>query len=237
MHAELGEHVAHVRLDRLRADVELLRDALVAHALGKQLEDLSLALGQRLEQRQCVPPRLPLARDLVQQPSEGGRVDEHLSLGGGFRGREDLVGGLVLAEEPRGAGLDGIDEQTLVVVRRHDHDLRRRRRLLDSPGRLDPVDASLEDDVHEHDVGVVLAADLDGLLGGVDRRGDEPKLRVALHDHRERVRQDLVVVADDQRARLRSLFGHGLSPPTAAKPAGWYRPVPRPRCPIGHRAR
>jgi hypothetical protein len=44
-------------------------------------------------------------------------------------------------------------------------------------------------------------AELDGAVGRLDGRRDEPELSVALDHHRERVGEDLVVVADQQGDR------------------------------------
>ena len=118
-----------------------------------------------------------------------------------------------LPEEARGARLDRFHEQAILVVRRHDHDLRGRRDLLDPAGGLDPRHPALEDDVHQHDVGQVLGGELDRRLGIVDGRRHELEIVVESDDGRERVRQDLVVVADQER-------GHGtpaIQPSTGSR--------------------
>ena len=48
-HAELGEQVAHVGLDRLLRDAEFQGDPLVGVAEGDQLKDLALAAGELLD--------------------------------------------------------------------------------------------------------------------------------------------------------------------------------------------
>src|SRR2546425_529227 len=53
--AELEEDVAHVRLDGLRAEEELLADALVRVSLCDQREHLALALRQLVEQALLAP--------------------------------------------------------------------------------------------------------------------------------------------------------------------------------------
>ena len=56
--------------------------------------------------------------------------------------------------------------------------------------------AALEHDVHQHDVGQQLAADLDRALGVVHGVGDHRERAVEADDGRQRIGEDLVVVAD-----------------------------------------
>ena len=83
----LPEDVPHVGLHRLRADEQLLRDVLVAHALREQPEDLPLALGEVAEELQRVALLLALTGDLGEQPGQRLRVDQHLAVGRRLRRR------------------------------------------------------------------------------------------------------------------------------------------------------
>ena len=117
-------------LDGLGADEELLGDALVAHALGEQLEDLAFAVGEVVEQHRrlawasrsratCASRRVSVAGSIETSPSAAA-----------FAARQDLLGGLALAEEAGRAGLDRLHQQAILVVRGDDRDLRRGRDLL-----------------------------------------------------------------------------------------------------------
>ena len=187
-------------LDGLRADEQLRGDVVVALSLRKQLQDLALSLGEVVEQRHGVALLLAFARDLGEQSRQRRRIDQHLAVRGGLRRAQDLIRGEVLRQEPRGAGLDGLDHQAILVVRRHHDDLGRGGALLDPARGLDARHLrALEHDVHQHHVGQLLGCEDDAFLGRVDRRADEAQRRVDADDHRQRVGQNLVVVADQQR--------------------------------------
>src|SRR5581483_10944348 len=66
-HAELGQHVPDVVLDRLLGDPELERDSLVRPALRDQPQHLALAVGELIQPRRPAPP-LTRARQHVDQP-------------------------------------------------------------------------------------------------------------------------------------------------------------------------
>src|SRR5687767_6110077 len=80
--AELAEHVANVRLDRLRADEEGAGDPFVPLALGEEAKDLPLPVRELREQGPHLALLLALLRDLVQQTRERGGLDQDLALGG-----------------------------------------------------------------------------------------------------------------------------------------------------------
>ena len=102
-------------------------------------------------------------------------------------------------------------------MRRDDHDLRRRRDLLDLARRLDPRHPALEHDVHQDHVGEVLGGQLDRRLRIVDGRGDHLQSVVEPDDRRQGVREDLVVIADQQRRH------RAPTSPLHRKPNGEHR--------------
>src|SRR4051794_29351175 len=86
--AELAEDVRHVRSSGSLRDEELRPDLLVAHALPEQPEDVSFAIGQRLDQ--VVRGRL-LRPESLGEESRDGRIEVDLARVGGPDCRSDLL--------------------------------------------------------------------------------------------------------------------------------------------------
>src|SRR6266536_756858 len=74
VHAELGKHVAHVRLDRLLRKVQALRDSLVRKTAPDQLEHLALARRQPVERLVLVA-----RRERLDEPRGDDGVEQRLA--------------------------------------------------------------------------------------------------------------------------------------------------------------
>src|SRR5918992_1090825 len=101
---ELGEDVPDVALHRLLTDEEPGGDVRVGHAVGEQLQDLALALGQHL---------LPLARE--QRGHEGG-IDVALSARHLLDRAEERLVRRLLEDVALRAGLEPATEQAALAV-------------------------------------------------------------------------------------------------------------------------
>src|SRR5690554_2747956 len=115
LQSQLGEHVRDVRFHGGFADAQLLSHALVAGAHGHQLQDLQLALGERL-------PHLGRP-DLAHQSLLRARIQAHLAPGRGAHGLEQLVGPRLLQHVAAGAGLHHVDDQAVLQHAREGHHL------------------------------------------------------------------------------------------------------------------
>ena len=115
-----------MRLHRLVAQDEALRDLVVREALGEQAEDLLLA---RRERRQLVGPELAARaepRELGDQaPRDRGR-EERVARGDDPDGVEERLGADVLEQEAAGARLQRVVDVLVEVERREDEDPRSR---------------------------------------------------------------------------------------------------------------
>jgi hypothetical protein len=121
---QLLEDVAHVVLDRVLRDVELAGDLAVAHALGHELEDLELAVGEPGVGTEWRSSAF-LAR-LVNSLSSLEAIDgRDEALAGHHRtdGVGDLLDGDLLEQVAGGAGLDGLVEVVLLVAHGEHEDL------------------------------------------------------------------------------------------------------------------
>jgi hypothetical protein len=181
-------------------DLTVASDTTRAAAISAlESPSLVLALGQQVEivggpgYRGGKPPR-----DLVEELT-GHRGREHRVSGrhGSYRG-DDLLGRGVLEEKAAGAGTQRLEDVLVEPKRGQDqHALSR-----EPPGGFDAVD-SRHPDVHQHDVGCVLAGGSDGLLavaclgddldvaGGLEH-GFEPRPhhRLIVRDHHTELRHD-----------------------------------------------
>src|SRR4029450_571588 len=135
---QLLEDVADVVLDGVLGDVELFGDVAVVVALGAQLEDLHLALGEpRGGDLLLLVGALDHGRELIEELGGHGGRDQRLALGD----RADRVGDLLdrdlLEQVAVGAGLDGVVQVGFLVGDGQHQDLGVRDEVLDGLGRLD----------------------------------------------------------------------------------------------------
>src|SRR5690554_5315818 len=145
LQAQLGEHVRDVRFDGGFADAELLGHALVAGAHGHQLQDLELALGERL---------LDLGRpDLAHQALLRPRIEAYLAPGGGAHGLEQFVGPRLLQHVAAGAGLHHVDDQAVLEHAGEGHHLHVGMVAADGARGVHPVHDGHKE-VHHHHVGL-----------------------------------------------------------------------------------
>ena len=139
------------------------RDQLVGEPSRDECEHLALAHRERVERRGC--------DTRAQQRAAGPRIERRLSSGGGPHGLRELVRFGVLQQVPDSACVQR-SEDLLTVGEGREHDDGDLGLLFGDPtGGLDSVEhGHLE--IHEDDVGPLLAADAHGLLS-VGRRSDE----------------------------------------------------------------
>jgi hypothetical protein len=144
------------------ADGQCLGDFAVAQAVGGQPGDLSFALGQ-LGQDFGVDLAVGRALDEPgdQAAGQAGR-QQRLAAGDDSDAVQELAGIGVLDQEPAGAGVQGVDDVFVMVERgEYQHvDVGEVGCFGDAAGGLEPVDVR-HADVHEHDVGLGLADQVD----------------------------------------------------------------------------
>ena len=116
VHAELGEHVRHVVLDRLLGEEHLGGDLTVREAVGEEGEDALLLRAERGEARIL---RRGVAEPL-DDPRRGERIEQRLTLGHTPDPVDERGAVDVLQHVPGRARHDGV-EQRLVVVERGEH--------------------------------------------------------------------------------------------------------------------
>src|SRR6185369_9793738 len=117
--AELLRDALLVRLDRLRADEQLLTDLGRREAAGDVDQHVALTLGERLVLRPLVGV-LAAPRDLPRQGARGARLHVAVPRGDGAHGIGELAVGRVLHEIARRAGLEEVDEELVLRVHRED---------------------------------------------------------------------------------------------------------------------
>jgi hypothetical protein len=153
---ELEDGALGVGLHGLGGEADAPRHLLRVEALGEQLQDLPLALGER-----GVRP------DLGHE--EGGRqrrVHERLARHHRADGAQQVLGRGALHHIAAGARGDGVGEQALVAIGGEHDRLHLGARLGDPLDGGDAVDAR-QADVHDHDLGTQPADRLDHLLAGL----------------------------------------------------------------------
>ena len=175
-HAQLGQEVGDVVLDRLLGEEQLRSDLPVGLAVGDQGQDLPLSVGQLVD---VVGVGL-VASDAVDDPACRGRVDERPSVRHGANGADQLVAVDLLEQVPRRAGQDGLGQRLLVGERR-EHET----------GHVGLGGADLAADLHTVAVGEAYIEDGDV---GADELGDGRGV-----DRRPRVADDLDVVLGFQQ--------------------------------------
>src|ERR671915_126681 len=126
---ELGEDVPDVALHRLLTDEEPGGDVRVGHAVGEQLQDLALALGQHL---------LPLARE--ESRHEGG-VHVALPTGHLLDGAEERLMRRFLEDVSLGTRFQAAAEQAALAVGREDEHRGLRQPLAQDLCSLEPIHA------------------------------------------------------------------------------------------------
>ena len=193
--AELGEHVAHMRLDRGFAHVEQSGDVGVAVS-GRQLsKDVELPLGEAGELSHEQGVRLGGRGECLDHPSCHGRSEAAVSGGDDSDGLDQLLGCRVLEQKTRGAGAQG-SEDVLVEVERGEHDgPGRQPGRGDEPGGGDAVHAR-HPNVHECHVRAVLPDRRDRLLS-VASLGDDADVMVLLEQGPDPGSDHRLIIGDD----------------------------------------
>jgi len=191
-----------VGLHGLLADREAGGDLGVGEALGDEAQHAGLAGGERIQGREA-SGRWGWAApgELGDEPAGDGRRDQ------GVAGRhdphrvEELLGGDVLEQEPAGAGVEGVVDVLVEIERREHQDPRPAvgRRFYDPAGGFDPVEVG-HPDVHDHDVGIALAAE-SHRRGPVDGEPDDVEVVLGGEDRAEGGAHDVLVVGDDDADR------------------------------------
>src|SRR3954451_17584760 len=198
---QLLEDVAHVVLDRVLRDVELVGDLTVREPLGHELEHLELAVGQLRRRDLLLLVGAAGERvELLDELRGHRRADQRLALHHGADRVGDLLDGDLLQQVAGGAGLDRLVEIVLLVGDGQHEDLHRRHRLGQPPGGLDAADPG-HADVHQQDVGSELLGLGDGVLA-VLRLADDVDAVLELQDLDETPPEEGVIVDDQDADRL-----------------------------------
>jgi hypothetical protein len=215
---ELAQHVVHVTLDRVRRDVEPLRDLLVAQPGGDQILDLLLALGQaddaargRRADAGCPAVGCGAARHDRGRRQIGSARDAADRF-------DDVLRARVLHDEAVGAA---VDELVHVLLRGHEvhHDrFRVGRRGFEIREERVAV-AVAERGVEQHDLRFRLAQHLRRGVRVVGAR-DDVDIAVRAEQTREPVAHQAVVF-DDQHANARS--GYRRRARAALRPTAIHR--------------
>ncbi len=193
---QLLQDVAHVVLDGVLGDEQLLGDVAVVHPLGDQRQDLHLAVGQpRGGHLLLLLVLLGHQRELVEQLGGHRGGDQGLAGVHAPDGVGDLVDGDLLQQVPRRPGLDRVVEVLLLIGDRQHEDLGGGDLVLDRLGRLDAGGAG-HPHVHQHQVGDVLLGEGDDLLAVVGL-GHDVDVGLGFEDHEQAPAEQRVVVGDD----------------------------------------
>ena len=192
---EFGQDAGDVALDRGGPDVERVGDLGVAGSCAELGEDLTFAVGERVEPSAgggVGGERLGEASD--ETPGDGG-VEQRASAGDGAHSGGEFFWWDVLEHEATGAGLEGPVHVLVGVEGGQDDDLEGPVGLFeDGCGGCKAVHFR-HADVHQHDVGSVLADGVDG-LEAVARFGDDIDVGLVLEDHRKAATHEGLVVDD-----------------------------------------
>ncbi|SNQ45832.1 hypothetical protein FRACA_1140006 [Frankia canadensis] len=212
MELELLQDVANVVLHRVLADVQLLGDVAVVHALGDEPQHLHLPVGEP-GRGQLRPVVLVLdhGRELAEELRRHGRADQALPAVDRPDVRGDLVDRDLLQQVAHRPRLDRVVEVGLLVTDRQHHDLRARHRFLDGAGRVDSA-APRHPHVHEHNVrGHLLRHG--HCLGTIRGLADDLDVNLLAEHHLQPATEQCVVVDDEHpdRIRLRRRRQHLLS--------------------------
>ena len=158
------------------ADEELLPDLGIGEAGRDQAQDLELARRQLVERRRRVGAGD--ARELLDHAFRDSGGEEGVAGGDGADRGEQLLGWLVLEDEPAGTGPQRLVDVFVEIERRQDEDPRRAVGREDAPRCLEPVElrhADVHQDharvepgrlLHRLEAGARLRHDLDVLLAG-----------------------------------------------------------------------
>ena len=191
-HAELGEDVRAVALDRLLAQHELAGDLARRPRLGDELDDLHLARGERVVGR-----RLAAAGaldEVAHQRAHGARVQERLAAHRGPAGLDQVAVGDALEHVARRARAQRLEQVLLVVVHGEDQHAQAVAAVRELARGLQPGHARHRD-VQDGEVDVVLQAALDGLGAVADLRHDA-QVGLAFEDETQAAADDRVVVGE-----------------------------------------
>jgi hypothetical protein len=198
---ELLQDVADVVLHRVLGDEQLLGDVAVRHPPGDQPQHLHLAVGQpRDGQLLSLLGPLDHRPELGQQLAGHRRRDERLTPRNGPDAGGDLLARHVLEQVAVRAGPHGLVEVGLLVGDGQDHDLGRRRDVLDRRTRLD-ARAPGHPDVHQDDVRQELLGPPDR-LGTVTGLTDDLDAGFLVQHHLQAASVQRVVVSDQHADRV-----------------------------------
>src|SRR3954454_17885852 len=193
---QLLEDVAHVVLDRVLRDVELVGDLTVREALSHELEHLELAVGQLRRRDLLLLVGAAGERvELLDELRGHRRADQRLALHHGADRVGDLLDGDLLQQVAGGAGLDRLVEIVLLVGDGQHEDLHRRHRLGQPAGGLDAADAR-HAHIHEQHVRRVQLGLGDGVLAVLGLADDLDAL-LELEDLDQASSEEGVVIDDE----------------------------------------
>jgi hypothetical protein len=212
VHAQFRQDIVRVRPHSPRADDKASRDGVIAATLRHQAKNLSLSISQSDQPCAGVSGCLPRGRQLRQQRRQLRRVDQELSGCRGTHSRNQVVRRSIFVHEASCSGLDRLDHHRAARMPGHHDDASAWCDSLDPSGGLDPVNVTVDVDIHQDDVWLLGAAHLDGRAPVVDGVGDKLDVRLNAEDAHQGVGEQSMIVADSEPDPL----GH---PDSALTPA------------------
>ena len=198
-HTQLRQQVGHVVLDRFLGEEHPLADLPVREALGDQVEDLALLLGETGEL-----VLLRLRPKPFQHPSGHRRVEERLAPRDPPDSIEEIGSLHLLEDVARGAGHDGAEEGFVVGVAGEHEALDLRVARPDLAAHLDAA-AVGQPDVEDSDLRLCCRYAGERLLGGTGLT-DDRQVALGLEQFPQSPSHDLVIVEEEHSD---DVLGHG----------------------------
>ena len=192
---EFLEDVGDVGLHGRLADEERPGDLAVGESAGDEPEDLEFAVAELGERRGGAGGRWRSADELLDEPTGDRGGEEGISCCDDPDGVGELLGTDVLDEEAAGARLHGLVDVLVEVEGREDEDVGGALVVQEPARGLQAVELG-HADVHEHDVGLVLA-DARERLSAVGGLGDDLDVLLGVEDHAEAAAHECLVVGDE----------------------------------------
>jgi hypothetical protein len=111
---------------RVHRDEQVTGDRGAVAALGQQLEDLALALGEQGQPLACLVDLARASLERLDHPGEQARRDAGLALGHADDRRHEVLHRVVGRHEPCGAVAEALDDELLVLLVEQEQDPRGR---------------------------------------------------------------------------------------------------------------
>ena len=194
-HAELAKDALDVRADGLDRQHERVGDVVGRALLAEQVEDLPLARRERAADRAHARAVLAHAAHPFDQAHRQRARDDGLAVLRAAQCARQRVDADALAQEAGGSRAQR-HEADLLAVGGGEHHHPHLGRLVDDLARGGDTVHARHDEVHDHDVGLVVDAQLDG-LASAPSFGDDRDPRVLQHIAQHPAREWVVIDDDD----------------------------------------